>query len=94
MTAILLDTVFTLAISRAFSLPLSALLHPVQDSLCNGNVPAAGRVPVLISSAGESTDGVSEKSCHMMNRGQGDVARLVDAFSDTYRAAYRSVKTI
>jgi hypothetical protein len=53
---------------------------------------ASSPIPDLGPSVGESTDGgsrISTVECHMLDRGQRDVAVLVDAFCSTYNAAYR-----
>ena len=89
MTAIILDTIFLLAFSRAFSVPLTGLLN-IPASL----VPSDSKVPIpdLGSNGRDSHVGVGgDKTVHILERGESEVGMVIDAFSSTYNAAYRSV---
>lgn len=92
MTAILLDIVFTLALARAFSISLSELLN----TPCGGDSsPVFGPTDVGESRIGNGTllQGSAAERKEGLYRGLSDreneVAKLVDAFSMTYNAAYR-----
>ena len=98
MTAILLDIVFTLALSRAFDLPLSSLLlslppHSPTSSKQSRHTlaPSSNAVGGTgIETQRNGTEHLNDKGCcHMLEEGEKDVALLVDAFSATYNAAYR-----
>ncbi len=83
MTTILLDTVFSLALSRGFSISLSNLLGPHLDT---GTVPDIGS---RTSQVGVVEDKEEDGACHELDEGEREVGMLIDAFSATYNAAYR-----
>lgn len=100
MTAVLLDIVFSLALARAFLIPLSKLLsvpHSILPSQCNdshvpvlgSNNPLAG-TGMKLQGGGSGVEGSSNCSCQKLSKGQSEVAFMVDAFMATYSAAYRS----
>lgn len=86
MTAILLNIIFTLALSRAYSIPLAKLLHdPSPCERGEGHIPDLGSNDDL----GMKLHGSEESSCHKLSQGEAEVAILVDAFNATYNSAYR-----
>lgn len=87
MTAIILDAIFLLAFSRAFSVSLTRFLNiPASLVDCKDSIPDFG------SSDGDSHMGVGGNTMtHALERGEREVAVIIDAFSATYNAAYRSV---
>ena len=87
MTAILLNTIFSLALSRAYSIPLSTLLGVPE--LC---APSHNPVPGSNDMKNGMEDGGS--CCHILTEGEEQAALVLDAFQATYSAAYRSDITI
>ena len=88
MTAILLNIVFMLALSRAYSIPLAKLLH--DPSLCEeGHVPDLGSNDEGLGMKLQDSRSTDESTCHKLSKGEGEVATLVDAFNATYNSAYR-----
>ncbi len=89
MTALLLETVFMAAVTRAFSIPLSRLIPGAPPTL----VPTPSSLGDLStpSSLGTSpkSDSDSEPKLIVLTEGQAQIGALVDAFDATYRAAYR-----
>ena len=83
MTALLLNTVFSLALSRAYSIPLSVLLG-IPDSCAPSHNPSLGSNDVKNGTEGDGS------CCHILSEGEEQVALMVDAFQATYSAAYRS----
>ena len=81
MTAVLLEIVFTAALSRAFSLPLSKLItgtSPLHHS--NKQVSSEEREGIENGLLGER---------YSLSDGQLEIVSLVDAFAVTYSSAYK-----
>lgn len=89
MTAILLNVVFSLAISRSYSIPLSQLLG-TPDLYLPSHIPSPSSSDSDVTQNGTETEG---NSCHLLSQGEREVALIVDAFQATYTSAYRSVNT-
>ena len=87
MTVILLNTVFSLAFSRAYSIPISELLG-VPYSVLPRHIPSTLHSGDS-SAVGNGTE-VGQNCCHYLSRGESEVALMVDAFHATYTSAYRS----
>ena len=92
MTAIVLDTVFLLSLSRAYSVPLETLLgkpsplmpppSPSHDAkLCDV-------LPIATTCCGNSNGG-PDVSTHMLGRGQREAASVLDVFHSCFISAYR-----
>ena len=81
MTAVLLEIVFTAALSRAFSLPLSKLIigtSPLHHS--SKQVSSEEREVIENGLLGER---------YSLSDGQLEIVSLVDAFAVTYSSAYK-----
>ena len=99
MTALLLDVIFSLAISRAFSIPLSKFLDIPPSFLpseCSSNlIPVLGSNQNSVEQNGkeiatlENGKEMRTSELHELSQGQHQVALCVDAFSATYNSAYR-----
>ncbi len=87
MTVLLLNVVFSLAFSRAFSIPLSELLC-IPESFLPSHTPSLGSNGSSVMGNGTRSE---ETCCHSLSEGESEVALLVDAFQATYNSAYRSV---
>ena len=93
MTAILLDIIFTTALSRAFNVSIHNLLSAAEqnekfkNTLSQESNIANGEMVAMHSSNGSSLD----KTVNSLSQSQLEICTLVDAFAATYNAAYRSV---
>ena len=103
MTAILLEIIFTVAISRAFSLPLHDVitgdspisplqLSPSVHQIPNGSKEAVGKNESETNSCDSRSDDGCDGVVCSLSCGQSQIVTLVDAFASTYHAAYRSVQ--
>ena len=89
MTAILLDVVFTLAVARAYSIPLSELLGTACDS-SPIPIPSAGETQVGNGTPLRDGEGETEGGRHLgLTVGEREAAALLDVFNLTYTSAYR-----
>ena len=100
MTAIILNTVFLLAFSRVFSVPLWKLLGssslPVPHANSLNSTPPA--TTMKCNNTGETSDHLGANNhvhedghgtAHVLSAGQSAAATVLDAFSANYIAAYR-----
>ena len=90
MTAILLDTIFMTALSRAFHVSIHELLSSAKQEEGYKNTPS--NIANSETAAGHSSNGpLSDVTVSSLSQSQLEVATIVDAFAATYNAAYRSV---
>jgi len=102
MTAVLLDTIFITALSRAFRIPLEQFIRVAApaagiDSLTNCDHSVRGDVLQVNTcediKVDESQDGES-KFQHSLSKEYQDVAGIVDTFAAVYHSAYRPAKGV
>ena len=93
MTTVILNAVFLLAFSRAFSVPLSQLLG-ILTPLMLSDFEAS--ILNLSSFKGVAQEGVgaSNKTHKLEPAGVREVAAIIDTFNAAYAAAYRSVHSL
>ena len=94
MTAILLDTIFITALSRAFRIPLEQFVQaaaPVAGigGLANSDHSVRGDALQVNSCADTKVGDGASKFQHSLSRGSQDVAGIVDMFAAVYQNAYR-----
>ena len=92
MTAILLDTIFMTALSRAFGISMHKLLSSTKQE--DGLENTLSQEPNITDGetvAACSNSSSPDKSVSSLHQSQLEVAAVVDAFGATYNAAYRSV---
>lgn len=95
MTGILLEIIFTVAISRAFSLPL-------HDVITGGSPISPPQLSPSIHQMPSGCEGGAVRLGHdstlpnkySLSCGQSQIATFVDAFMSTHCAAYRSVQLL
>ena len=96
MTVLLLNIVFSLALSRAFSIPLSEFLGLPATFLPQSLVPnfssnGTGDSQTGVGKGSNDDNNKAEWTHYALDEGEREVAAMVDAFGMTYSSAYRSV---
>jgi len=90
MTAVILNTVFLLALSRAYSVPLETLLGKSSPLMPPPLLPRdAGASCELLPIATCDGSGGPDMSMHMLGTGQSEAAAVLDAFNSCFISAYR-----
>ena len=91
MTAILLDTIFMTALSRAFTVSIHKLLSSDKQEEGYKNTPSNIANSETTAAVHSSNGPLSDVTVSSLSQSQLEVATVVDAFAATYNATYRSV---
>lgn len=94
MTAILLNVIFTAALSQTFAIPLEKFLTPSgaisSDSTTNYNLSLTNEISSNLKNGSSSaTELKHTHATQVLTAGQSLIASIVDGFAATYHAAYR-----
>ena len=93
ITALLLNTIFITALSRAFNVSLEQVLSrpALPASLTNHTTCTESDAQPTCDSEAQTSSESGVKFEHALSSKCEEVATIIDAFASTYQATYRSV---